>query len=561
MYPTNSKINDRAIILKCMRDILKILKQKKLQFIFLSYILLLLPFLSPLAENITFWDKLAIFVVCGLLFTAILILSTFISSKTEKIIYAIILTVAIIPGAIFLSYLLFANVLLEQNSVTSLFETNQEESKEFVAHYLSIWIVVGTLIYTAIPIVMICMMKSFKPLKIKNHKKVFFVCIAIVIAITGVNRLSRSVYFINFYKTFINYKLRVSNEIKDIQYRQTRPFDVQNAYQDSIPQSIVLVIGESETRHHMSLYGYPRKTTPLLDSYPDSVLYAYNDVISPQVHTIPVMRSLLSMSELEHPEYFTEKPSMFELFNRAGYETYLLSNQEFSDKFNSSYDILLSLANNKYNLAPLKQHDDIVLGKFDKIINDKSHKKKLIIIHLIGNHMAYKFRYPKEYIVFNHNKDNMVADMPFGNEKSKTVIDQYDNSVLYNDFVVDSIIKILAKQEGEKSAMLYLSDHGEELYDYRDFAGHAYEKVSPPMCEIPFILWTSNRYRQSRRDLIIDEDRPYSSEDFIYSVSDIAGLKYDGYDDERSLFSSAFKPRIRYVGEKEYENIKKKYKE
>lgn len=173
MHLTNSKINHRAIILKCMRDILKILKQKKLQFIFLSYILLLLPFLSPLAENITFWDKLAIFLVCGLLFTAILILSTFISSKTEKIIYAIILTVAIIPGAIFLSYLLFANVLLEQNSVTSLFETNQEESKEFVAHYLSIWIVVGTLIYTAIPIVMICMMKSFKPLKIKNQKKYF----------------------------------------------------------------------------------------------------------------------------------------------------------------------------------------------------------------------------------------------------------------------------------------------------------------------------------------------------------------------------------------------------
>ena len=544
-----------------MHDILKILKQKKLQFIFLSYILLLLPFLSPLAENISLWDKLAIFLVCSLLFMVIQILSTFISSKSEKIIYSVILTIAIIPGAIFLSYLLFANVLLEQNSVTSLFETNPEESKEFVAHYLSIWIIVGTLVYTAIPIVMICMMKNFKPLKIKDHKAIFYTCIIIVLAIIGINRLSHSVYFINFYKTFINYKIRVHNEIKDIKARQEVPFDVQNLYTDSVPATIVLVIGESENRHHMSLYGYERETTPLLDQYPDSLLHVYKDVVSPQVHTIPVMRSLLSFSELKHPEYFTEKPSLFELFNRAGYETYLINNQESSEKLNTSYDILLSLAKNKYSLSHLKQHDDIVLGPLSKILKDETHPKKMIVIHLIGNHMAYKFRYPKEYIVFDHKKDNLVADKPFRDEKSKIAIDQYDNSVLYNDFVLDSIVKSLNKLENVKSAMLYLSDHGEELYDYRPFAGHAYEKVSPPMCEIPFILWTSNSYRQDRKDLIYDKNRPYSSEDFIYSVSDIAGLEYEGYDDTRSLFSHAFEARKRYVGEKRYEEIKEKYKD
>lgn len=542
-----------------MNDILNILKKKKLQFFFLFYILLLLPILSPIAQNLSVIDKFAIFLVCGSLFCAISIVSVFISSKAERIIYSILLILSIIPGAIFLAYLLFAHVLLEQNSVTSLFETNPEESKEFVAYYLSVWVITGVLIYTAIPIVMLCKMKSFKPLKIKNHKVIFTVSILIIVAITGINRVSRSVYFINFYKTFISYKIRTSCEITTINERQNKPFEVQIAYQDTIPQTIVVVVGESLTRGHLSLYGYKRNTNPLLSQRPDSLLHVYKDVVSPQVHTIPVIRSILSMTEPDHPEYFTEKPSLFELFNRADYETYLISNQGFSEKYNSSFDILLSLAKNKCNLAPLKQHDDIIQPKLDRILAENKGKNKLILIHLIGNHMAYEFRYPKEYIVFDNKKDGLVADAPYRDINAKKTIDKYDNSVLYNDFIINTIIKSLEGLKNEKTVMIYFSDHGEEMYDYRQFAGHAYEKVSPTMCEIPFMIWMSGSYKQSRSDLVFDNERPYSTADFIFSVSDIGGLKYEGYDDSRSIFSSHFVPRERFVGEKRYEDIRKKF--
>lgn len=538
-----------------MKEILSILKQKKLQFFFLFYILLLLPFLCPIAQNISIWDKLAIFIVCGILFSAISVASVFIPSKLEKTIYAIILIISIIPGTIYLSYLLFAHVLLEQHSVTSLFETNPEESKEFIAYYLSPWVIAGVLVYAAIPIVMLARMKSFKRLKIRNHKIFFWVSICLILTITFVGHISRSVYFINFYKTFAEYKIRVSNEIKSVKDRQNISFEVKSIYQDTIPETIIVVVGESLTRHHLSLYGYPRNTNPLLSLKSDSSLYVYKDVVSPQVHTIPVMRSLLSMSDIEHPEYFTEKPSLFELFNRAGYNTYLISNQDFSDKCRSSYDILLTLAKQKSNLAPYKQHDDILLPKIQKVVEKDSSKKKFIFVHLIGNHMAYKFRYPKEYIIFDHKKDNLVPDAPYRNDDAKKTIDQYDNSVLYNDFIIASIINILESRENEKTTMIYFSDHGEELYDYRNFAGHAYEKVTPPMCEIPFMVWTSETYRKKRPDLIFDCNRRYSTVDFIYSISDIAGLQYSDYDDTRSLFSSQFTERKRIVGDKDYEEI------
>lgn len=541
-----------------MKELLNILKQKKLQFFFLFYILLLVPLLCPIAQNLNFLDKVAIFIVCGALFAAISVLSLFISSRTEKIIYSILLTISIIPGSIYLAYLLFAHVLLEQNSVTSLFETNPDESKEFIAYYLSIWVIVGVLIYAAIPIVMISRMKSFKPLAIKKYRSIFVTCIVIIVAIIGFNGLSKSVYFVNFYKTFISYKIRTSKEITTINERQNRDYKVESIKHDSIPQTIVIVIGESLNKHHMSLYGYQRNTNPLLTQLEDSLIY-YNDIVSPQVHTIPVMRSILSMTEPKHPEYFTEKPSLFELFNRAGYETNLITNQAFSEDYRSSYDILLTLAKKKYNLSVFKQNDDICIPMLNKVLEESDGRNRLIVIHLIGNHMAYEFRYPKEYIKFNHKKDNLVTTNEFRDEKAKRTIDKYDNSVLYNDFVIKSMIDILKDLENQHAALVYFSDHGEEMYDYREFAGHAYEKVSPTMCEIPFMVWMSPSYKLHRDDLVWDINRPYSTEDFIYSVSDLAGLLYPDYDDTRSLFSSEFKTRERYVGEKKYEAIKEDF--
>jgi len=543
-----------------MKEVLNILKQKKLQFFFLFYILLLVPILCPLAQNLNFFDKIAIFAVCGLLFAAISVLSLFIDSKAEKTIYAILLAISIIPGSIYLAYLLFAGVLLEQNSVTSLFETNPEESREFVAHYLSLWVIAGVLVYAAIPIIMICLMKPFERLSKRKHTLLFISSIVVILAVISINQLSRSVYFINIYKTFISYKIRTTNEIKTIRERQSETYEVTAINQDNVPQTIVVVIGESLNKHHMSLYGYGRETNPLLSAYGDSLI-VYNDVVSPQVHTIPVMRSLLSMTERKNTDYFTTKPSLYELFNRAGYNTYLISNQEFSEECKSSYDILLTLAKKKYNLAPYRQHDDIVLPVLDSVLNmnNGNNINKLILIHLIGNHMAYEFRYPKEFIVFNNKKDSFVVQKPYMDINDVRTIDKYDNSVLYNDYLIHSIIRSLQNHHVENTAMIYFSDHAEELYDYRKFAGHAYEKVSPAMCEIPFMIWMSPSYRQRRNDLVFEANRPYSTADFIYSISDIAGLGYKDYDDSRSLFSKKFVERERLVGSKKYEEIKEKF--
>lgn len=526
---------------------LNTLKKKRLQFLFLFYILLILPLLSPMAQNLSQNDILLIILVNSLLFIFISILSVYFTGKFEKIAYCILLVTSLIPTAIFMSYLLFAQVLLQENSVISLFETNPEESKEFITNYLNPWVVAGVLLYVFIPMVMIWKMKKTPQVKIKKNLIPFFASLICLIVIFSVGKLSGSIYTFNFYKTFALYKMRVANEEKGVLNRQSVNYPVTLNATDSVPQTLIVVIGESLTKHHMSLYNYQRDTNPLLSKI-DGLL-VYEDVVSPQVHTIPVIRSVFTLSEKGHPEYVTEKPSLFEVFNRAGFDTYFISNQPFGGKFKTSYDVLLNLAQHKYSLSQEKKNDEVVLEKIQNILKQDRDRNKLIVVHLIGNHMAYEFRYPKNFEVFDNTKDNIVSDATYRNRAAKKMIDRYDNSVLYNDSIIYEIIKQVKVQP--KAAVLYFSDHGEELYDQRDFAGHAYEKVSRYMCEVPFIVWLSDKKKYPI--LSIDTKRPYSTVDVMQSISDLAGLSYKDFDNTKSIFSDKFKTKERFIGEYSYE--------
>lgn len=534
-----------------------VLVRKKIQLFFLFYVLLILPLLTPLAQNIPWKEATSILCVNTLLFLAISLFSFFLKPRAEKILYTVLLIFAMIPGAMFLGYLIFARVLLEQNSITSLFETNPEESREFMMHYFNMWVVAGVVAYVIIPVIMIWRMKSYKPLTIKRYKILFAVSLTVILCIVFISRLGQSVYFINFYNTFASYKIRLYNENKAIARRQAIPYEVIQNESVRQPQTLVVVIGESLTRNHMQLYGYGRPTNPLLSAKGDSI-YVFTDVISPQVHTIPVIRSVLTFTERGDYDYFTTKPSVFELFNRADYDTYFISNQPFEGNFKTSYHVLLELAQHTYDLTLKKEHDEVVLTKLEEIMKSDTSQNKLIVIHLIGNHMAYKFRYPSEFSVFDNKKDQFTQVTSYLNQEAQQAIDEYDNSVVYNDFVIAKIIDILNKDREGDAAMIYFSDHGEELYDYRNFAGHAYEKVSAYMCEVPFILWTSPDFLKNRPDLHIDTSRPYSTVDFIYAISNLAGLEYIDYNSQHSLFSEDFTPNTRYVGDMSYETLLKR---
>lgn len=324
------------------------------------------------------------------------------------------------------------------------------------------------------------------------------------------------------------------------------------------PRAYVIVIGESLTRHHMHLYGYPRDTTPEMDRLAKAgELLVFHNVVTSHALTVPALLSILRF-----PASGTHAgQTVFDIFNGAGFNTYWISNQYQFGAFESAVSLLTASATEHIWLnQPLqgryeerRNFDTVVLSPLRGII-DRDSKDKVIFVHLLGDHFRYRSRFPVSAAYFD-GADGSSCRTPDQNE----MFNDYDSSVRFNDQVISQIIATLRKFDGE-SFVLYFSDHGEEVYDWREFFDHDDSMMSPYLAEIPFVLWLSEAYRSAHpafaARLADDTDRPFVTSDLIDALSDLTRLSFPGLDESRSLFSDRFTPHRRLTAGRDYDAFK-----
>jgi heptose-I-phosphate ethanolaminephosphotransferase len=305
----------------------------------------------------------------------------------------------------------------------------------------------------------------------------------------------------------------------------------------------VLIIGEATTRNHLSLYNYKRNTNPLLSKITDELII-YNDVISPNAHSIPSLNKVLTLANNENPnDKF--KGSIIQLFNKANYTTYWISNQRPSGIYDTSITGISSSSDKRFFLNTSSNqtpYDENIFAPFMKVLQYKE-KKKFIIIHLMGTHGAYSERYTNDF-----NKFTTIPETKFKHRKAYNFINAYDNAILYNDYIVSKIISEI-KQNNTKASLLYLSDHGEEVFQTINLEGHTDDIGSKPMYDIPFMIWLSEKYKQEPHNLVFNTNRRYISEDLIYTLADIAKIKFKEFDSTKSIVNKNFKFKSRIVSD------------
>lgn len=312
--------------------------------------------------------------------------------------------------------------------------------------------------------------------------------------------------------------------------------------------NIVFIIGESTTKNHMSLYGYYLDTTPNLNKlYAENKLIRFNDVVSPYAHTAPVLQSLLTFKNYENKRNWMNCNNLPDMVNLANYHTAWISNKEpksiyrntgtmFSERCNASYFNEHEEDGGGSILTGGLKLDGHLLAEIQKVA-DRTIEKNFTIIHLMGTHWLYEDRYPRQFEKFTGQ------DIRQGDEvDEKEIVAQYDNAVLYNDYVINEIIKIY---EDKESIVIYLPDHGEEVYDFRSFAGHTAEKDSRYMLEVPLLVWASEKFRKKYPAKIAQLeaaiDRPYMTDDFIHTILDLLEVKgIPDFDPTRSIINAHF---------------------
>jgi heptose-I-phosphate ethanolaminephosphotransferase len=454
-----------------------------------------------------------------------------------------------------------------QSVIFTIFESNPAESQEFIAQYFVWWMIPVFLAHTLAGWLLWRNVKAFE----MPTKKALWVSGFIFIALI--------IYPLFKYK-FIDHdpvdlvveKLQVRFEpavpwqlvIGYVQYReqlanmqallkgnaQIPPLQNLQDKNADLPATLVLIIGESTNRQHMSLYGYPRKTTPLLDAMKDEML-VFKQVIGPRPYTIEALQQVLTFADQQHPDLYLTKPSIMNMMRQAGYKSFWITNQQTMTKRNTMLTTFSKYTDkqvylNNTRLQNSRQYDGDVLAPFAEALQDPA-PRKLIVLHLLGTHMKYKYRYPDEYI---HFKDNANLD-PVLSKNKVEVINSYDNAVLYNDFVVSNIIKIYEKSR-QNGFLVYFSDHGEDVYEAPGYDVLGRNEASPtlPMYAVPFLLWMTPDWRAKMPEINNDVlERPYSMSHFIHTWADLAGLQFSDYEPHKSLINKEFEALPLLVGD------------
>ena len=323
---------------------------------------------------------------------------------------------------------------------------------------------------------------------------------------------------------------------------------------------IVLIIGESFSKYHTPLYNpVTVPVNPRLSKLKENgYLIPYTDVVTSSNLTSNVMRNMFSMWDDGYSDNWTNHTLFPAIFRKAGYSVWYLTNQ-FALNSSDIWNGIGGTIFNKPELSEclfdwrndnLKEYD----GELLDLMPDTSQlfqNPTLLIVHLMGQHVNYKSRYPEDFNCFK--ADDIRNE--FGGTKGKQIIAEYANATLYNDYVVNNIWNIVKEHD---AVGIYLSDHGEEVYDWRDFHERTDERQMSPnvakyQFEIPFMFLMSEEFISNHADLaqrIRDSyDKPLINSKLKHTLLRLAGINTPDYKPTDDILSDEFDTYSpRYIG-------------
>ena len=321
---------------------------------------------------------------------------------------------------------------------------------------------------------------------------------------------------------------------------------------------IVLIIGESFNKYRSQLYGYDKPTTPRqLKRMQDSTLIAFTDVVAPWNLTSFVFKHVFSLHAIGDEGDWCDVPMFPEVFRKAGYHVTFITNQFLPKAGEAVYDFSGGFFLNHPQLSEqlfdtrnsrLHRYDEGVLQDYDAMKEHDAHQ--LTIFHLMGQHVDYMGRFPVKT-----RRKFTPADYPDKKlaPKRLQINADYDNAVLYNDSIVDEIIR---RFEHQNAIVIYMPDHGEECFNSMDYFGRNHSatidyRLAREEFEIPFWIWASEKYRQTHpygwEAVKRYCHRPYMTDLLPHTLMFLGGIHTKDYRKEYDVLNSAYnekRPRL-----------------
>ena len=314
------------------------------------------------------------------------------------------------------------------------------------------------------------------------------------------------------------------------------------------PPLLILVLGETARSANFGINGYTRPTTPTLAA---ENITSYRNAWSCGTSTaasVPCMFSPMGREAFEKRTFNQE--NLLDALQQAGLAVLWIDNQSGCK---GACDRIPSVVTSSLKVSGLCQggecYDEIMLQDLGQRVEALSAERRargiVIVMHQMGSHGPVYFkRSPPRFKHFLPE----CTDKALQQCSQAQIVNAYDNTIVYTDFFLTSVIKWLkARSESHAAAMVYVSDHGESLGENNLYLHGLPYAIAPDVQKrVPWINWLSPEI-QARRALSTEclkgrVDEAISHDHYFHSVLGLLDVHTAIYRPELDIFGPCRRP-------------------
>ena len=307
---------------------------------------------------------------------------------------------------------------------------------------------------------------------------------------------------------------------------------------DDNKELMIFIIGESARSANFSLGGYGKNDTNFYTKNEPNLIF-FPNVTSCGTGTLHSVGCMFSVNTAKTYTKNENSENTLDVLKRVGVDIAWISGNGAHGKCQGVCNRI-----DRTRQYYLDGYDENLLGILKNELNYVTRsdvrnaaklgfkKKRLIVLHLHGSHYRYFERYPQEFKRFLP----ACEDMNFKNCDYDSLVNSYDNSLLYTDYLISEIIKLIKNQDG-RVGLIYVSDHGESLGEDGIFTHGAVYSTAPRFqIHIPMIIYAN---RESDVEILRGkQDDNLSHDNVSSSIFGFFGIETVEYNERLDLFKN-----------------------
>lgn len=464
------------------------------------------------------------FLIASLVAVMLLVnfLMTYFVMYLMRMVGRILLAIMAIINATSLYFILTYNIIIDEVTIGNVFNTRYSEASGFFSWSLWAFIIA----FGVLP-ALFCLLQPVVIGKAKQMGRYCGTSLGIVLALLLAN-INQTLWigqhdtelggYLQPWSYLVN-SIRVTSIRMAKQAEEIKLPDGKITNQDKAV--VVLVIGESARKANFQLYGYKRANNPLLSKQQGLKVFQAQSCATFTTAGVKAILEPKNSGDLYEPlpnyAFRTGADVVWRTINWGEPPIHI-------DEYES--DIVLS---KKYPNVD-KRYDELLFTGLRERIESSKKNKVLIVIHTSTSHGPnYASKYPKKFEVYKPVAHNVEE----GEKNVAKLVNAYDNTILYTDYLLSNMIDTLRSLKDWKSSMIFISDHGESLGENNMFMHGMPMKLAPKVqYEIPFLVWTSDGFREYKSNLPEVLEQHY----IFHSVLNLLSIQSPAYDKDYDIF-------------------------